>query len=442
MNAHSVAHFLASFRPRNAQLVIAYSVIMALLVRFVFTGSGLMDTLAFVGLLFAVYLATDDHYVSGTARAAILMGLFVVALPLIGLRNTFYLDVVTQVGIYAVLALGLNIVVGFAGLLDLGFIAFFAVGAYLWAILGSSHGAVLFATGALPLAPTAFFAIVMVAIAVAALAGVLLGLPVLRLKGDYLAIVTLGFGEVIRVLANNLDKPINITNGPQGITGIQQPLSDLARSMASATVPAFKWQALAYYAIVLGFVALAVLVNRRLCGSRVGRAWIAIREDEIAAQAMGLPLVHTKLIAFATGASFAGAMGALFAAKQTFVSPESFDFNQSIGVLAMIVFGGLGSIRGAMVGAALVTILNLQVLKALSAGLNHLRTTGFEVLGWSFANLPTQLEPSKYEKLIFGLILMVMILYRPRGIVPAERRHIHVDIPAGSTPQAAPVTAR
>jgi branched-chain amino acid transport system permease protein len=412
--------------------VIAYAVVMALLVRFVFTGTGLLDTLAFVALLFSVYLATDDRRATGAARVAVLVGVLFVALPLIGLHNTFYLDVVTQVGIYAVLALGLNIVVGFAGLLDLGFIAFFAVGAYLWAILGSAHGSVLFATSSLPLPPEAFFVVVILGIAVAALAGVLLGLPVLRLKGDYLAIVTLGFGEVIRVLANNLDKPINITNGPQGITGIRQPLSDVAQALTSAAVPEFKWQALAYYGIVLGFVAIAVVVNRRLGSSHIGRAWVAIRENEIAAQAMGLPLVRTKLIAFATGAAFAGAMGALFAAKQTFVSPESFDFNQSIGVLAMIVFGGLGSIRGAMVGAALVTILNLQVLKALSSGLNHLRSTGFEVLGWSFANLPTQLEPSKYEKLIFGLILIVMILYRPRGLVPAERRSIHVDIPAGS----------
>lgn len=406
--------------------VVAYAIVTTAMALFVFTGSGLVDTAAFVALLVSVHLATDAARIDGATRFVVLTLVLVVALPLVGVRNTFYLDVATQVGIYAVLALGLNIVVGFAGLLDLGFIAFFAVGAYLWAILSSAHGAGLLGPG-FPLPPDAFFVAILVAVGIAAGFGILLGLPVLRLKGDYLAIVTLGFGEVIRVLANNLDKPVNITNGPQGITGIAQPLSGVAATLASPAVPGFKWQALVYYALVLALVGIAVTVNRRLDGSKIGRAWIAIREDEIAAQAMGIPLVRTKLVAFATGAAFAGTMGVVFAAKQTFVSPESFDFNQSIGVLAMIVFGGLGSIRGAMVGAAMVTILNLQILKALSAGLNHLRSTGFEVFGWSFANLPTQFEPSKYERLVFGVILIAMMLHRPRGLVPADRRTIRVD---------------
>ncbi|MBB3289078.1 ABC-type branched-subunit amino acid transport system permease subunit [Rhizobium sp. BK347] len=185
---------------------------------------------------------------------------------------------------------------------------------------------------------------------------------------------------------------------------------------------------------MLALVGIAVLANWRLDRSKIGRAWVAIREDEIAAQAMGVPLLKTKLIAFATGASFAGAMGVVFTAKQTFVSPESFDFNQSIGVLAMIVLGGLGSIRGAVVGAALVTILNLQILKSLSTALNDLRASGFELFGWSFANLPSQFEPSKYERLIFGLILIAMMLLRPKGLVPSVRRTISARNVKGPTP--------
>ncbi|HKX44632.1 MAG TPA: ABC transporter ATP-binding protein [Burkholderiaceae bacterium] len=419
---------LLKLEPRaRAGAVLAYTLACALLVATVFNGTGFIDTLAFVALLGSLLLASDGRLLQGRARWLVFAFVLLLVLPLVGVRNTFYLDVATQVGIFAALALGLNIVVGFAGLLDLGFIAFFAIGAYLWAILGSRHGAELFSTALLPLHPEAFFVVLALAVGAAATAGVLLGLPVLRLKGDYLAIVTLGFGEVVRVLSNNLDKPINITNGPQGITGIAEPLSDVTRVLASTAVPHFKWQALVYYGIVLLLVLLAITVNRRLDRSMVGRAWVAIREDEIAAQAMGLPLVRTKLIAFATGAAFAGMMGAVFAAKQTFVSPESFDFNQSIGVLAMIVLGGLGSIRGAVLGAAIVTILNLQVLKALSAGLNHLRTSGYEIFGWSLANLPTQLEPSKYEKLLFGLLLIVMMLYRPRGLAPEVREPVHVD---------------
>ncbi|KAB2840824.1 MAG: branched-chain amino acid ABC transporter permease, partial [Burkholderiales bacterium] len=332
----------------------------------------------------------------------------------------FYLDVVTQVGIFAALALGLNVVVGFAGLLDLGFVAFFAVGAYTWAIFGSGQ-ANQFTSGGFPLPADLFFVFLFLGVIVAALAGVLLGLPVLRLRGDYLAIVTLGFGEVIRVLANNLDKPVNLTNGPQGITSIGQPLAWLADLAAKTGIDAFRWQAMIYYLLVLAIITVAIFYTRRLDDSKIGRAWVAIREDEIAAQAMGVPLVRTKLIAFATGASFAGAMGVVFASKQTFVSPESFDFNQSVGILAMVVLGGLGSIRGVILGASIVTILNLQVLKAVSGWINGLRASGVEVLGFSLANLPTQFEPSKYERLIFGLILIAMMLYRPQGLVPAQR---------------------
>jgi branched-chain amino acid transport system permease protein len=176
------------------------------------------------------------------------------------------------------------------------------------------------------------------------------------------------------------------------------------------------------YFLVLLIVVLVIVVNRRLEDSHIGRAWEAIREDEVAAQAMGVPLVRAKLLAFACGASFAGVMGVLFAAKQVFVSPESFTFLESIGVLAMIILGGMGSIPGAILGATVVTVLNLQVLKGLSLWLNELKNAGVVVLGYNLANLPTQLEPAKYERMIFGVILVLMMIFRPQGILPARRR--------------------
>ncbi|CAG0998895.1 hypothetical protein BURK2_02859 [Burkholderiales bacterium] len=399
--------------------VLAWFAVTALAKMLLFTGTGLADTFVFLAFLASLYFASAMP-MAKWARVLVFVAVLGVITPYLGIKNTFYLDVVTQVGIFAALALGLNVVVGFAGLLDLGFVAFFAVGAYTWAIFGSGQ-ANQFTSGGFPLPADLFFVFLFLGVIVAALAGVLLGLPVLRLRGDYLAIVTLGFGEVIRVLANNLDKPVNLTNGPQGITSIGQPLAWLADLAAKTGIDAFRWQAMIYYLLVLAIITVAIFYTRRLDDSKIGRAWVAIREDEIAAQAMGVPLVRTKLIAFATGASFAGAMGVVFASKQTFVSPESFDFNQSVGILAMVVLGGLGSIRGVILGASIVTILNLQVLKAVSGWINGLRASGVEVLGFSLANLPTQFEPSKYERLIFGLILIAMMLYRPQGLVPAQR---------------------
>ncbi|MBI4628375.1 MAG: branched-chain amino acid ABC transporter permease [Candidatus Rokubacteria bacterium] len=331
-------------------------------------------------------------------------------MPVIGAYNGYYLEVATQVGIFVALALGLNIVVGLAGLLDLGYVGFFAVGAYSWAFFGSPHANLIFG-GGFPLAAGWFWAFLVVGLLVAAGAGVLLGLPVLRLRGDYLAIVTLGFGEVIRVLANNLDKPINITNGPKGITPISRPPVPFDVSYAEA-----------FYFLVLAIVGVVILVNRRLEDSHVGRAWEAIREDELAAQAMGVPLVRSKLLAFACGASFAGVMGVVFSAKQVFINPESFTFLESIGVLAMVILGGMGSIPGAVVGATVVTVLNLQVLKGLSLWLNELKNAGVTVFGLSLADLPTQLEPAKYERMIFGMILVLMMIFRPQGIFPVRRR--------------------
>jgi branched-chain amino acid transport system permease protein len=362
--------------------------------------------LLFQAALLTIYLVRMPTWL----RAGLIGLALLVLMPLIGVYNGYYLEVATQVGIFVALALGLNIVVGLAGLLDLGYVAFFAVGAYSWAIFGSPHGNVIFGSG-FPLAPEWFYAFLVGGLMIAAVTGVLLGLPVLRLRGDYLAIVTLGFGEVIRVLANNLDKPINLTNGPKGITPISRPPTLLGMPYAEM-----------FYFLVLLIVVVVVLVNRRLEDSHIGRAWEAIREDELAAQSMGVPLVRSKLLAFACGASFAGVMGVVFSAKQVFINPESFTFLESIGVLAMVILGGMGSIPGAILGATVVTVLNLQVLKGLSLWLNELKNAGVTVFGFNLADLPTQLEPAKYERMIFGLILVLMMIFRPQGILPARRQ--------------------
>jgi len=385
----------------------------------------------FQASILLLYMARIPAWLKG-ALAIVTLG---VLMPVLGTINAYYLEIVIQVGIFVALALGLNIVVGLAGLLDLGYVAFFAVGAYSWAIFGSPQANQLFGSG-FPLGPWWFFPFLLVGVAVAAVTGILLGLPVLRLHGDYLALVTLGFGEVIRVLANNLDKPWNVTNGPKGITPITRPpifFEPLLRALGIDPDPNVIYPLYLYF-LVLAIVAVTVLVNRRLEDSHIGRAWEAIREDQTAAQAMGVPLVRMKLLAFACGASFAGAVGVLFSAKQVFINPESFTFMESIGVLAMIILGGMGSIPGAILGATVVTVLNLQVLKGLSLWLNELRNAGVTIFGFSLADLPTQLEPAKYERMVFGLILVLMMIFRPQGIFPARRRHREL---AGYGPGAA-----
>ena len=363
--------------------------------------------LLFQGSLLYVFKAR----LSEPLRWSLLAISLLVLMPTIGYFNSYYLEVATQVGIFVALALGLNIVVGLAGLLDLGYVAFFAVGAYSWAILGSPHANVIFGGETFPLAGWWFYVFLFVGLSTAAITGILLGLPVLRLHGDYLAIVTLGFGEVIRVLANNLDKPINFTNGPKGITPISRPPTPFG-------IPYGEF----FYFLALLIVVAVIVVNRRLEDSHIGRAWEAIREDELAARAMGVSLVRMKLMAFACGASFAGVMGVLFSAKQVFINPESFTFLESIGVLAMVILGGMGSIPGAIVGATVVTVLNLQVLKGFSLWLNELKNAGVTIFGYSLADLPTQFEPAKYERMVFGIILVLMMIFRPQGIFPARRR--------------------
>ena len=291
--------------------------------------------------------------------------------------------------LYILLALGLNIVVGFAGLLDLGYIAFYAVGAYVYALLASPQLGVH-----LP-----FWVILPLGAAVAAFFGVILGAPTLKLRGDYLAIVTLGFGEIIRIFLNNLSQPVNITNGPRGITGID-----------AFALGGFRFDTpIKYYYLLLAVALGIILVNLRLQNSRIGRAWEAIREDEIAARAMGIDTRNLKLLAFAMGASFGGVAGGMFSAMQAFISPESFVLVESIMVVSMVVLGGMGNIWGVILGALLLSFVP-------------------EILRWTVAPLQEALfgrmlvEPEVIRMLLFGLALVLIMLYRPAGLLPSAVR--------------------
>ena len=311
--------------------------------------------------------------------------------------------------LYVMLALGLNIVVGFAGLLDLGFVAFYGLGAYVYALLASPHLTTHFAALAQAFPQGLHVPIGLVlplAAAVAACFGVLLGTPVLRLRGDYLAIVTLGFGEIIRIFLNNLNAPLNFTNGPQGINlidpvrlgavGFNRPLEFMGLKFSSLHL---------YYGLFVVLAVLSVVVCARLKDSRLGRAWMAVREDEIAAKAMGVNTRNVKLAAFALGASFGGVAGSLFAAFQGFVSPDSFSLMESIVILAMVVLGGLGHIPGVILGAVLLALFP-EVLRHTVV---PMQTTLFgKVL----------VDAEVLRMLLYGLALVLMMLYRPRGLWP------------------------
>jgi branched-chain amino acid transport system permease protein len=382
--------------------------------------------LAALAVLFASLSVKAPKWI----RAVTFITIVLIAIPIAGFKDSFLFELGIQIGIYAALALGLNIVVGMAGLLDLGYAGFFAIGAYTWAIFGSGQANAFISGGHFPLPGWPYFYLfIALAIMLAALTGMLIGLPALRLRGDYLAIVTLGLGQTVRLMANNLDKPVNFTNGPQGISPIERPpigwLNSALGAIGVHAPPALEYS-LFFYLLVLAVAGIVVLINIRLDRSRFGRAWVAIREDGIAARSVGISLMKTKMLAFATGAAFSGAMGAIFAAKQLFVSPESFTFLQSITILVMVLLGGMGSIRGVIIGAAAVTLLNIEVLKSLSDFLNSVRQSGFVLnLGFwkfNFAELSSQLEPAKYERMVFGLIIILMMIFRPSGLIP-ERRH-------------------
>ena len=332
--------------------------------------------------------------------------------------------------LYIMLALGLNIVVGYAGLLDLGYVAFYAVGAYLFALLASPH-----LLGTFPQLAATFpgglhlplWAVIPLAAALAGIVGVLLGYPLLKLRGDYLAIVTLGFGEIIRIFMNNLDAPVNITNGPKGIGQID-PVTVAGHPLSrSLDIGGFTVSSVSlYYYLFLILVVLTVVVCYRLQYSRIGRAWMAIREDQTAAQAMGLNTRNLKLLAFGMGATFGGISGAMFASFQGFVSPESFSLMESIMIVAMVVLGGLGHLPGVILGAVLLSALP-EVLRYVAHPLQAM-TDG-------------RLDPAILRQLLIALAMISVMLLRPRGLWPSPE-HGKAGSRKGVASKAQPVTAQ
>ena len=310
--------------------------------------------------------------------------------------------------LYVLLALGLNIVVGYAGLLDLGFVAFYAVGAYMYALLASPHLSEQF-EGFKALFPdglhTPIWLVIPLAAGLAALAGVLLGAPTLKLRGDYLTIVTLGFGEIIRVFLNNLEHPANITHGPRGLDRIDSmsvgPL-DLGKAVM---VGDFKIPSVTlYFYLFLVLVVVSVVICHRLETSRIGRAWMAIREDEIAAKAMGINTRNMKLLAFGMGATFGGVAGSMFAAFQGFVSPESFSLMESVMIVAMVVLGGLGHLPGVILGALMLAALP-EVLRYVAGDIQNLSGG--------------RLDASILRQLLIAGAMIAIMLLRPRGLWPS-----------------------
>ena len=310
--------------------------------------------------------------------------------------------------LYVLLALGLNIVVGFAGLLDLGYVAFYAVGAYMFGLLASPQLtdtfpaiAAMFPNGL----HTPWWVIIPLGALLAGGAGVLLGAPTLKLRGDYLAIVTLGFGEIVRVFMNNLDAPVNITNGPKGIAQIDDISMfgihfGKTQNLFGIDFP----KVTNYYYLFLALVLIGILVCYRLERSRIGRAWMAIREDEIAAKAMGINTRNLKLLAFGMGATFGGVSGAMFASFQGFISPESFSLQESVMIVAMVVLGGIGHLPGVIVGALLLSALP-EVLRYVAGPLQQ----------WSDGRL----DASILRQLLIALAMIGIMLSRPRGLWPS-----------------------
>ncbi len=326
--------------------------------------------------------------------------------------------------LYMLLALGLNIVVGYAGLLDLGYVAFYAVGAYLFGLLASPH-----LTDTFDWIKNVFqhglhapiWVVIPLGAIVAGTFGVLLGAPTLRLRGDYLAIVTLGFGEIIRVFLNNLDAPVNITNGPKGIDTIDSIKFfglDLGKThnLFGLELPSVTM----YYYLFLALVIAAVIICYRLERSRIGRAWMAIREDEIAAKAMGINTRNLKLLAFGMGATFGGVSGVMFASFQGFVSPESFSLAESVMIVAMVVLGGIGHIPGVLLGALLLSALP-EVLRYVAGPLQE--ATG------------GRLDAAILRQLLIALAMIGVMLSRPRGLWPSPEH-------GKAAPAAVPVAVK
>ena len=336
------------------------------------------------------------------------------------LGGTTWVRIIDMALLYVMLALGLNIVVGFSGLLDLGYVAFYAVGAYMVALLSSSHLSDNFAFFAqhfpnglhIPL-----WVIVPLGAGLAALAGIMLGTPILKLRGDYLALVTLGFGEIIRIFMNNWGKTgFNLTNGPRGINKID-PVTvfgyPLDRTLTIGGIDFTK--EFLYYYLFLALAIITIFACYRLQHSRLGRAWMALREDDIAAKAMGINVRNIKLLAFSLGATFGGVAGGMFAAFQGFISPESFSFMESIVILAMVVLGGMGHIPGVVLGAI--------ILYALP---EVLRFTVEPMQKAAFGKLIV--DTAILRQFILGLSMVLIMLYRPKGLWPTPEREDKKDL--------------
>jgi branched-chain amino acid transport system permease protein len=347
------------------------------------------------------------------ATAAFLLPFFFPA------NNPFIDDCVTALA-YVVMALGLNIVVGFAGLLDLGYVAFFAIGAYTigWFASGffdtvnggeGLHVAVAGLAAELPGFHFNFLLILVIAVVFTALAGALIGIPTLRLRGDYIAIVTLAFGEIIHVIAVNGEEvkvgSVALTAGRQGITPVDKIDPPLVDQFSALNLRPWYWTA-------LGLVLLVLFVNFRLRDSRLGRAWIAVREDEVAAASMGVPLVRTKLLAYATGAGFGGMSGAFLGSYLNTVNADQFEFAFSIFVLAMIILGGLGSIWGVVLGAVVLSFINTYFIPDVFNEVPSKVGLDFDLTELSFG--------------IFGFLLVIMMVLRPEGLLPERRRKLEL----------------
>jgi branched-chain amino acid transport system permease protein len=360
-----------------------------------------------------------------------------VTLDMLGLE----LDIVVVIAVYVLLALGLNIVVGYAGLLDLGYVAFFALGAYTLGWFGSDRFSQVdfhFASttsDAIPGIHMNFWVIIILAGIVTAVAGIIIGWPTLRLRGDYLAIVTLGFGEIIPDVFRNADQlpvpkglqasppfidfqAVNLTDGVRGIKPLDRPgfgtnLNDATGGLLPDRFSIVELKP--WYFTILVMVLITIFVIRRLQDSKMGRAWVAVREDEVAASAMGVPLMRTKLWAYAIGAIFGGFAGAFYGSFIGAVFPTSFFFNISVLILCMVIVGGMGNIAGVIVGAIALEYLNLKGLDKIGAGINN----GIDLVG-----IDSTIDIPKYKFLIFGTLLVTMMLLRPEGLIPSARRKL------------------
>jgi len=344
----------------------------------------------------------------------LLLGVALIVFPIFD-GDTSQVNVAAVAGVWILLALGLNIVVGYAGLLDLGYAAFFAIGSYAFAILASGQFNI----------HISFWILLPASALIAAFFGVLLGAPTLRLRGDYLAIVTLGFGEIVPRVFRNASI---FTGGVNGIVGLDQP----------KVPPVFGWSGnfgfnpIPWYYLILMVIIVSLFFINNLRNSRLGRAWMAIREDEVAAAATGINTVTTKLLAFSLGASFSGFAGTYYASKLFLVAPESFSFQAvSVVVLVMVVLGGMGNIRGVIVGAILIYFIQTYLLIQLPGWISS-ATAALNIDFLTKLDIGSYVQRSNY--LIFGIILAGIMLLRPQGLIPSAQRKVELEL--GTTDEA------